>query len=119
MALRVLVCGGRFYDDYKKVVGTLNNIWRECSQMVLIHGCAKGADTLADEWSKNAWLFDVAVERYPANWNKFGKSAGYIRNKQMLDDGKPELVVAFPGGVGTRMMIDLAKKANVEVLQIE
>lgn len=59
--------------------------------------------------------FDIMA--FPAEWNKYGKKAGYIRNAQMLEIGKPDLVLAFWDGVsrGTKMMIDLAKKAGVEV----
>lgn len=58
----------------------------------------------------------IRVEEYPADWARFGKSAGYLRNKQMLEEGKPDLVVAFPGGRGTANMIAIAMKAGVKVI---
>lgn len=110
--MRVLVCGGRDYTDLVKVHRILDEYLISC----IIHGAARGADTLA---GKYAYFHSIPTEVYPAEWDKYGKSAGYIRNKQMLDKGKPDLVVAFPGGKGTNMMCDLAKKANVPVHRVD
>lgn len=81
----------------------------------IIAGKAKGADSGAVDWAVVNW---VSFKEYPADWSKYGKRAGYIRNKQMLEEGKPDLVIAFPGGRGTAMMVDLAKKAGVEVIEV-
>ena len=54
----------------------------------------------------------------PAEWALHGKKAGYLRNEKMLRMGKPDLVVAFPGGVGTAMMVDLAKKKGLRVIDL-
>lgn len=77
---------------------------------------ARGADSLAVQWARG---YKITVEAYPARWSVYGKKAGYIRNKEMLDEGKPDLVVAFPGGKGTSMMIELARKAGVRVIEID
>lgn len=82
----------------------------------VISGKARGADTLAIDWAVVNWQ---DYKEFPADWEKYGKSAGYIRNQQMLDEGKPDIVVAFPGGAGTRMMVNIARKAGVEVLEVE
>lgn len=82
-------------------------------EVVLIHGDAKGADTVAAEW---AMVRDASVESYPADWDRHGKRAGYVRNQQMLDEGKPDMVWAFRSAgesKGTDMMIDLARKAGI------
>lgn len=81
---------------------------------VIIHGDARGADTLADAWAQR---HKVAVVSFPANWEKDGRSAGNKRNQQMLDVGRPDLVVAFPGGAGTADMVKRALAAGVEVYQ--
>jgi predicted Rossmann-fold nucleotide-binding protein len=57
-------------------------------------------------------VMHVEHEDYPADWTKHGKSAGFVRNKQMLEEGKPDVVIAFPGGTGTAMMIKLVEEAN-------
>lgn len=115
---RVLVCGGRDYDDYERVTWALSP-WLntdEPSITTIIHGAARGADSLADRWATE---HGVPVERYPADWNKYGKRAGYIRNVQMLNEGKPDTVIAFPGGKGTQMMINLANAAGVHVIEVK
>jgi predicted Rossmann-fold nucleotide-binding protein len=111
--MRVLVCGGRDFCDYlllRKVLSSLNP-----APTLIMHGGARGADRLADLWASAK-----GIERlvYHADWDNLGRAAGHIRNAQMLSDGKPHLVVAFPGGPGTRSMVEKALKANVKVLQI-
>ena len=110
--MKVLVCGGRDYQDYRTVFQTLS-----CLEGVtlIIHGGALGADTWGERW---AYDYEVPCLRFPARWKAHGKAAGPIRNQQMLDDGKPDLVVAFPGGAGTADMIRRAEKAGVPVRKI-
>jgi len=57
-------------------------------------------------------------EHSPAEWDKFGRRAGPLRNEQMLREGKPDVVVAFPGGRGTAHMVRIAKEAGIDVLEI-
>ena len=114
--MKVLVCGGRNYDDDVKVYQVLD--WVNANKDfidVIISGHAKGADTLGEWYAKDRKL---EVEVYRAYWNKYGRAAGMIRNQQMLDKGKPDLVVAFPGGRGTAGMMRIARAAGVEVMEI-
>ena len=113
--MRVLVCGGRDYTDAKRVREELDALDAEERIRYVIEGEATGADTLAREWADLRW---VPVLKFPADWNKHGKAAGPIRNKQMLDEGRPDLVVAFPGGRGTANMIEQAERAGVPVRRI-
>jgi hypothetical protein len=57
------------------------------------------------------------IESYPADWKKYKRAAGYIRNKQMLD-AKPDLVIAFPGRNGTRNMVDQAFEADIPIVKV-
>lgn len=109
---RVLVCGGRDFDDGARLSTVLRNLNAERKIKVLIEGGARGADYLAQVW---AHMNDIDVQTFEADWAAHGKAAGPIRNKLMLDEGKPDLVVAFPGGAGTRNMIRQALSAGVEV----
>lgn len=111
--MRVLVCGGRDFDDYNLVVRVLSSIQvtREPFD-VLIHGGASGADAAADVYARRHL---IPVLRFPADWGKHKKAAGPMRNTEMLRDGKPDLVVAFPGGRGTADMVNKAHGAGVEV----
>jgi hypothetical protein len=111
--IKVLVCGGRDYNDKEVVFGFLDHINEKYYIICVAHGAARGADTLADDWAK---AHNILVEAYPADWNKHGKSAGSIRNRQMLVDGKPDVVIAFPGGKGTENMIRQAKHRGVQVI---
>lgn len=114
--MRVLVCGGRDYNDYDRVEDVLNTIWRADGDYEIIHGCARGADSLADRY---ALQYNVLAHPYPAKWDEHGRAAGPIRNQQMLDEGKPDLVVAFPGGRGTEHMIKIAQDAGIEVMKVD
>jgi YspA, cpYpsA-related SLOG family len=115
--MRILVCGGRDYTNYREFETNLCDIlfdYVEFERVTIIQGGARGADALAKRFAED--FGDTCIE-FKADWEQYGKSAGYIRNKQMLEEGKPDLVVAFPGGNGTASMVALAKKANVEVIE--
>ena len=115
MGLDVLVCGGRTYNNKEKIYEVLSSIHKETQIRVLIHGTAKGADTLAGSWAREN---NIKEKQYPALWNTHGKAAGIIRNQKMLDDNKVDLVIAFPGGKGAADMSQRAKKANIEVKEV-
>lgn len=85
----------------------------------LINGGAYGADLAADTY---AVVNGLPIDVFKADWETYGKAAGPIRNKQMLEEGKPDLVVAFYYDLnnkskGTSHMVSIAKKAGVEVLE--
>lgn len=83
--------------------------------LVVIHGGAKGADRMAKDWALEKGCDLVP---FPAEWEKYGRKAGPIRNQRMLDEGKPDIVLAFPDkdSVGTWDMVKRAQKAGLEVL---
>jgi hypothetical protein len=110
--IRVLVTGGRDYADSETVWAVLGELLPIAA---LAHGQARGADSLADYWASQ---HGVPVYGYPADWSRHGRAAGAIRNRQMLDDFRPDLVVAFPGGKGTRDMVARARRADVRVLTV-
>lgn len=110
--MRVLVCGGRDYADKARVFATLDALHATTPITCIIDGCARGADALGATW---AVARNIPQDRFPADWNTHGTAAGPIRNAQMLSEGKPDRVVAFPGGTGTANMIALARKAGVLV----
>jgi len=115
--MRILVCGGRNYRDPDAVYSALDNLKRGQSGVSLvIEGGALGADCFAAEWAD---MTGTPHMQFAADWKRFGRAAGAIRNKQMLDEGKPDLVVAFPGGRGTANMIAQAEKAGVRVQRME
>lgn len=112
--MKVLVCGGRDYEDFCFLDDKLTEIAQGPERLeMIIQGGAKGADSLAWDW---AYMNNIPCLRVPALWKKYGKSAGYYRNKLMLELITPDVVVAFPGGVGTQMMIELATRAGIKVI---
>ena len=112
--MRVLVCGGREYTDRERVFAVLDAMADQIDR--LICGGARGADDLAYIW---ACRRDKSPERYMAEWERYGRRAGPIRNQRMIDEGKPDLVIAFPGGRGTADMVRRARSASITVKEIE
>lgn len=114
--MRVLVCGGRDYRNYETVYEWIRDQVDFGGCVTVIHGGCSGADNVADYVAGELGL---DIEVYPADWKRHGKAAGPIRNQQMLDDGKPDIVLAFPGGRGTADMVRRAKAAGVRVVEVE
>ncbi|MEM9892795.1 MAG: DUF2493 domain-containing protein [Actinomycetota bacterium] len=111
---RVLVCGGRDYDDRGRLWLVLDGLADEYpGQWAVVAGGAPGADRLAVTWAHECGR--VSVE-FRADWAQHGRAAGPIRNQAMADYGA-DLVVAFPGGRGTRDMTRRARRAGVPVRQ--
>ena len=113
--MNVLVCGGRDYANATALYQALDALHREQPVTLLIHGAARGADALAASWAASR---AIPAHAFPADWAMHGKAAGFRRNEVMLRDGRPDLVVAFPGGKGTAHMVGLAKAAGVPVRHV-
>jgi len=111
--MRVLVCGGRNFTDYVYLETQLNELNTSRGPITcIIHGDAGGVDQLSGRW---ALQNRIQQELYPADWGKYGKAVGPLRNQLMLDIATPDLVVAFPGGRGTADMVKRAIKSGVEI----
>lgn len=110
--MRIIVCGGRDYDDAETVTAVIMALHPDV--VTIVHGDAPGADSLARMVGTG---LGFEVEHHPADWKRHGKAAGPIRNQQMLDAGA-DLVIAFPGGRGTADMVKRAKGAGVPVLEV-
>lgn len=111
--------------DRSLVFSTLDDLHSFRGPLVcVIHGACNcnetspqrriGADVWADEWAEDR---GVKAWKFPADWMLLGKAAGPRRNQKMLNEGKPDLVVAFPGGKGTADMVRKARVAGVEVME--
>lgn len=118
--MRVIICGSRFWDDITPIRDTITRL-RDLvgKELVVVHGAAAGADRIADMCAKG---MGVTVEPHPADWERYGKGAGPIRNRVMLHAG-PHLVVAFKddfdwtvagtGRGGTEDMVHIARDALI------
>ena len=117
--MRILVCGDRHYTHEKLVIEKLGQ-FKDEKEVVIIEGGCVGADIIA---RSVAQAYGYKVEEYPAQWSKYGRAAGPIRNKQMIDEGKPDLVIAFHDNIdssrGTKGMIAMAQKAGIKTILIE
>lgn len=120
---RILVTGSRDWPDVATIWGELNGLLAEHGNVVLVHGnCPKGADYIADTWAVTMMVNEenVALERHPANWREFGKSAGFRRNAEMVNLGA-DICLAFirNGSHGATHTADLAEKAGIPVKRYE
>ena len=113
---RIIVCGTRDFNDSNLVYTTLDVVIRDNTNVEIISGMCRGADRIGEEYAKTR---NIPLKVFPADWNKYGRAAGPIRNKQMLDYALEEsaVVVAFWDGKsrGTANMIRSAKNAGADV----
>lgn len=115
--MRVLVCGSRDFYDRDFLFSTLDSIHAKTPITEVIEGEAKGADKLSAAW---AVTNNIPVRKFPADWTRYGRGAGPVRNRQMLVEGQPNLVVAFSYDIansrGTKNMMEQSRLHGVEVL---
>ncbi len=111
-----LICGGRDFAHEGTFNGAMRQIieLRGCPEKI-VQGGAPGADTMAAHWGEKMGLSVVAEV---SDWGSHGNAAGPIRNQKMIDDHKPDVVIAFPGGRGTADMVRRAREAKIEVIEI-
>lgn len=110
---RVIIAGGRDFNDYLLLRETMDNLLQNITEeIVVVCGQARGADTLGEQYAKER---GYRVDYYPADWKRYGKRAGYLRNEQMAQNA--DALVAFWDGKsrGTKLMIELAKQYGLKV----
>lgn len=110
--MRVLTCGGRDFFDKRFAFNALDLLHSKTPVSVVIEGGAHGADSLGRKWAE---AHGIPVLTFPVDWELHGSRAGPIRNHKMLRDGRPDMVVAFPGGRGTAHMVKISQAAGVRV----
>lgn len=86
--MKILICGDRYWASYGWMRHYMLALGMEFGPFELIHGAARGADSIAEKVAEDLRL---TIHSFPAKWSEFGKAAGSIRNQQMLDEGKPDL----------------------------
>jgi hypothetical protein len=113
--MRIIVCGGRDYDNKTVLCDVLDAVHNKYSISCIIEGAARGADRLAGAW---ALMNGISREEYPANWKYYGKRAGYLRNITMSHKN-PDMIIAFPGGKGTKIMIEIGMKKDIPTYVVD
>lgn len=123
MSKRIVVTGGRDYNDVPRIWAILACVSEKYGPLHIIDGASDdvtgpyvGADYWANQWAN---AMDYATTRCHAEWKKHGRAAGPIRNQTMIDEHRPDIVVAFPGGNGTEDMVRRAHKANIKVIEVK
>lgn len=111
--MKVIIAGGRKFNDYDLLYKNCDKVLRiKKNEIEIVSGTANGADKLGERYAKEK---GYPIKQFPANWDKYGKSAGYKRNEEMAKyaDG----LIAFWDGKskGTKHMIDLAKQYELKV----
>ncbi|MBQ9721533.1 MAG: DUF2493 domain-containing protein [Oscillospiraceae bacterium] len=108
----VIIAGSRGFDDYAMLVRHCDYLFSVCKPNAIISGTARGADTLGERYAKER---GIPVQRFPAQWDKYGKRAGYLRNQEMLDHADA-LIAAWDGkSRGTAHMIEIARQKGIPV----
>lgn len=113
--MKVIICGGRDYTDRTTGFAALDEFHAVVNITHVIQGGARGADTIGKLW---AIANDIPFTEVPADWERWGKSAGYRRNVEMADM-KPDMVLAFPGGIGTQHMVNIAMLNGIAVFEYD
>ena len=116
MAIKVIICGGREFNNKPLAYKMLDRLRRMHGGFsVVITGGARGADAIGKQWAGSRGIHVIEVK---ADWDTHKTRAGYVRNRKMLDDHKPDRVIAFPGGRGTAHMMQIARSDFVRVDEI-
>lgn len=112
--MKILICGSRGWTDPRIIWRDLEVLAEMHPDAEIIHGAARGADTIAGEAAK---ALGLKVTEVPAQWTQFGPSAGPIRNKQMLDMAPDRLIAYRCAGEskGTDHMVKIARRAGVPI----
>lgn len=112
--MRIVVTGGRDFTDREMVVSAMSALGVGDGD-VIVDGCASGADTLCAEVASK---LGAKIEPHPADWKRYGKAAGPLRNNEMIDSGC-DFLLAFPGGRGTSECKAYARRRGVRVIEAE
>jgi hypothetical protein len=110
--IKVIIAGGREFNDYNKLRDYCNYVLQKQKEIEIVSGTARGADQLGERYAtENGY----SIKQFPADWDRLGKAAGFIRNEEMAKYA--DALIAFWDGKskGTEHMINIAKQYNLKV----
>ena len=107
---KVIIAGGRDFNDYDLLKKKVSKILSNKSEIEIVSGTANGADKLGERYANE---FNLNLKQFPANWDKFGKRAGYLRNKDMAIYANACICFWDGQSKGTEHMINLAKSQGI------
>ena len=110
--MKVIIAGGRKFNDYDLLCQNCDKALSLQTEIEIVSGTANGADKLGEKYANEK---GYKIKKFPADWDKYGKSAGYKRNEEMAKYA--DSLIAFWDGKskGTKHMIDLAKRYSLNV----
>lgn len=115
MAKKILIAGSREYDNYEEAEAVLNEFFSDTEEAVILSGACRGADKIGERYAEE---HGFEVKRYPADWKRYGRAAGPIRNEEMVRDA--DVIICFWNGKsrGSRSLIEYAEKLGKKVFII-
>lgn len=115
MNKRVIIAGSRTFDNFEVLVERCDYFLRNLGEVTIVSGTARGADKLGEMYAE---MREFPIKRFPADWDKYGKKAGHIRNEQMAQFA--EYLILFWDGKskGSANMLMNAKKYNLKIKQV-
>ena len=109
---KVIIAGGRDFDDFRTLSEVCIFMLQNKENVEIVSGTANGADKLGEQFAR---FMGYPIKEFPPNWDKFGKRAGYLRNKEMAEYADALIAFWDESSKGTKHMIDLAKKMNLKI----
>lgn len=110
--IKVIIAGGRNFEDFDKLCQVCDDVLKDQNKVEIVSGANKGADLLGEKYAAER---NHPIKQFPADWKRYGKSAGQKRNAEMAAYAD-ELIAFWDGkSKGTKNMIDLAEQADLKV----
>ena len=110
--MKIIIAGCRNFNDYKMLSEVCDNLLSKQKEIEIVSGMANGADKLGVKYAENN---NIKIKMFPANWDRYGKSAGYKRNNEMAEYADGLIAFWDRKSKGTEHMINLAKRSNLKV----
>jgi hypothetical protein len=110
--MKVIIAGSRTFNDYSLLCDVCNHMLQNQNEIEIVSGGANGADKLGEKYANEKGYI---IKQFIPNWEKWGKSAGYIRNQEMAEYADALIAFHCNESRGTKHMIDLANKYALKV----
>jgi len=110
--MKTIIAGSRDITDYGLVLSVIHEVLLQWNITTVICGMARGVDSLGERWANES---GVPVEYYPADWDRHGKRAGYVRNEEMADNADALIAIWDGESPGTESMIDIAETHGLDI----
>jgi hypothetical protein len=110
--IKVIIAGGRDFDDFNKLCKVCDEFLQDQNKVEIVSGAYKGADLLGERYAAER---NYPIKQFPADWKRYGKSAGHKRNTEMAIYADTLIAFWDEKSKGTKNMIDLASKAGLKV----